>query len=309
VRRESRSVFSSAGTCIDRSKPFTLPVRQLIRFLLYILTVKHLGIQYKIAMKLVLPPLFAPALLSSALLMTFFSCGSEKSLPIVAPRIIAVIPHDSSAFTQGLFFDNGRLYESDGLYGKSAIRILDAQNGALVKHVPLDSRYFGEGCATMEETIVQLTWQEQTALTYSRNDLSPEATLVYSGEGWGLTSDGRQFYMSNGSDTIFVRNREFTIVRKIPVTSHGLPVKNINELEYVKGTVFANVWYSDSILEINPENGRVEKIIDCSALVKKERPSSSEGVLNGIAYNSGKGEYYLTGKKWKNIFIVEIPGK
>jgi glutaminyl-peptide cyclotransferase len=241
--------------------------------------------------------------------LTAFPGCSGKRLSVIVPRIVAEIPHDSAAFVQGLFYYNGRLYESDGFYGKSALRMLDATTGARLKLVPLESRYFGEGCAKMENSIVQITWQEQTALTYSFAGMSPGSTFMYSGEGWGLTGDGTLFYMSNGSDTIFVRNREFTIVRKIPVTLHGLPVKNLNELEYVKGTVFANVWYSDSVLEINPENGHVEKIIDCSSLVKKERPASPECVLNGIAYNQAIGKFYLTGKKWKKIFVVEIPDK
>jgi glutamine cyclotransferase len=162
----------------------------------------------------------------------------------------------------------------------------------------------------MENSIVQITWREQTALTYSLADVSPGTTLVYSGEGWGLTSDRKGFfYMSNGSDTIFVRNRSFTIVRKIPVTSQGLPVKNLNELEYAEGKIYANIWYSDTILEINPKNGHVERIVDCSELMKKERPASPECVLNGIAYNNETKDFYLTGKKWKNIFVVEIPGR
>jgi glutaminyl-peptide cyclotransferase len=115
--------------------------------------------------------------------------------------------------------------------------------------------------------------------------------------------------MSNGSDTVFVRNRTFTIIRKIPVTSQGLPVKNLNELEYAEGKIYANVWYSDSILEVNPKNGHVERIVDCSELVKKEQPASPECVLNGIAYCPAAGTFYLTGKKWKNIFIAEIPDK
>ena len=242
-------------------------------------------------------------------LVAFFSCSS-KTPPVVVPTIVAEIPHDSAAFVQGFFYDDGRLYESDGLYGNSALRILDAKSGAPVKHVPLEPRYFGEGCAKMENSIVQITWQEQTALTYSLADVSPGTTLVYSGEGWGLTSDRKCFfYMSNGSDTIFVRNRSFTIVRKIPVTSQGLPVKNLNELEYVNGKIYANIWYSDSILEINPKNGHVERIVDCSELVKKEQPASPECVLNGIAYNPAIGKFYLTGKKWKKIFTVEIPDK
>ena len=241
-------------------------------------------------------------------LIAFPGCSS-KTPPVIVPKIVAEIPHDSSAFVQGIFYDGSRLYESDGLYGKSALRILDVKSGAPLKHVPLEPRYFGEGCAKMENSIVQITWQEQTALTYSIADVSPGTTLVYSGEGWGLTSDGKSFYMSNGSDTIFVRNRSFTIVRKIPVTSHGLPIKNLNELEYVDGKIYANIWYSDSILEINPKNGHVERIVDCSELVKKEQPAAPECVLNGIAYNNVTKDFYLTGKKWKNIFVVEIPGR
>ena len=254
--------------------------------------------------------LIPSALLFFPVSIFVFFCGSGKPPLTVIPQIVATIPHDSTAFTQGLFFDSNRLYESEGLYGKSALRILDAQNGDPIKHVTLDPRYFGEGCAKMEKTIVLITWREQAALTYSLADLSPGSTLVYCGEGWGLTSDRKGFfYMSDGSDTLTVRNKNFTIVRKIPVTSGGRAVKNLNELEYVNSTIFANVWYSDSILEINPKTGRVERIVDCSEVVKKEQPSSSDCVLNGIAYNPSNGRFFLTGKKWKNIFVVEIPGR
>jgi glutamine cyclotransferase len=231
---------------------------------------------------------------------------SNRTPPVISPEIAAEIPHDSTAFVQGLFYDAGRLFESDGLYGQSALRVLDAQSGVLLKHVPLDPRYFGEGCAKMGETVVQLTWREKTALTWSLADLSPGPTLLYGGEGWGLTGDGTVFYLSNGSDTIYVRNKNFTIVRKIPVSAKGRPVSKLNELEYGEGKIYANVWYSDSILEINPDNGRVERIIDCSELVKKEGPASSECVLNGIAYDTGTKQFYLTGKKWKKIFLVKI---
>jgi glutamine cyclotransferase len=236
-------------------------------------------------------------------LLSLAGC-SNKMPPVISPEIAAEIPHDSTAFVQGLFYDAGRLFESDGLYGQSALRMLDAQSGALLKHVPLEPRYFGEGCAKMGETVVQLTWQEKTALTWSLADLSPGPALLYGGEGWGLTGDGTVFYLSNGSDTVFVRDTNFTVVRKIQVTLRGMPVKNLNELEYVNGVLYANVWYSDSIFAINPKSGKVERIIDCSRLVEKEGPSSSECVLNGIAYNSETRGFYLTGKNWKKIFLV-----
>jgi glutaminyl-peptide cyclotransferase len=240
--------------------------------------------------------------------LTVFPGCSGKTPSVVLPEIVAALPHDSSGFVQGLFYDNGVLYESLGLYGSSALRALDARSGALIKNVPLDPRYFGEGCAKMDGTIVQITWREQTALTWSLPEgLSAGPTLVYGGEGWGLTSDGKDFYMSNGSDTLYVRNNNFAIMMKIPVTSGGSPVKKLNELEWVKGRIFANVWYSDSVLEINPKNGKVERIVDCSELIKKEQPNSSESVLNGIAYDPGTKTFYLTGKRWKKIFVVKIP--
>jgi glutaminyl-peptide cyclotransferase len=250
---------------------------------------------------------FNVLLVFSVLSGMIFFCGPGGQPPVITPRIITSFPHDSSSFTQGLFYDNGKLYESDGLYGKSALSILDAHSGALIKRVWLDTQVFAEGCAAIGRQLVQITWREQTAFTWSRADLSPGQPLMYSGEGWGLTSDGERWYMSNGSDTIVVRNRSFTIVGKIPVTVQGSPVKNINELEYVNGSIYANVWYSDSILEINPANGRVVRIIDCSELVKKELPVSSDNVLNGIAYDQGTKRFFLTGKKWKTIFVVEIP--
>jgi glutaminyl-peptide cyclotransferase len=233
--------------------------------------------------------------------------GPGKAPPAVVPRIVAVLPHDTNAFTQGLFYDHGKLYESDGLYGQSALRALDAKSGDQLKRVPLDPRYFGEGCAKMDTMVVQLTWQEQAAFIWSFPALSEAGQpFFYGGEGWGLTSDGNRWYMSNGSDTIFVRNRSFTIVRTVPVTLRGSPVRRLNELEYVNGTIYANVWYTDTILAINPKNGRVVRVIDCSGLVTAEQPSSPDNVLNGIAYDPEAKRFYLTGKRWKKIFVVEI---
>jgi glutamine cyclotransferase len=246
-------------------------------------------------------PLLFPALLAASVF-----CNGVSAPPTVTPHIVGTIPHDSTAFTQGIFFDHGRLIESDGLYGSSRICILNAQNGALIKAVPLDKRIFAEGCALMDGVVVQLSWREETAFSWSLPDLAPGPAYIYSGQGWGLTSDEKLFYMSDGSDTIFVRSPAFTLERKIPVTLAGRPVRNLNELELVKGKLYANVWYSDSILEINPKNGRVLRIIDCTELVRREAATSSDDVLNGIAWNEGTGKFYLTGKKWKSIFIVDI---
>jgi glutamine cyclotransferase len=232
--------------------------------------------------------------------------GGSAGVPHIAPRIIRTIPHDSLAFTQGLFFDNGRLYESAGLYGRSSLRVLDAETGAIVKNQPVD-KVFAEGCARQGDELFQITWQEQTAFVYSFPDLSERRTIMYAGEGWGLASDGKRLFMSTGSDTVYVRDREFAITRRIPVRMNSLPVTRLNELEYVDGRIYANVWYTDYILEINVKNGNVTRTIDCAELVKKERPSSQENVLNGIAYNPQTREFYITGKNWKTIFVVEIP--
>ena len=159
----------------------------------------------------------------------------------------------------------------------------------------------------MGNLLVQLTWREQTALTWSFPGLSPGAPMMYSGEGWGLASDGRHFYMTDGSDTVFVRSADFAIVRKLAITSAGIPVKNLNELEFVKGKLYANVWYRNRILEISAASGRVLRIIDCSSLVRQEQPDSPECVLNGIAYNQENGCFYMTGKKWKKMFVVKLP--
>ena len=247
----------------------------------------------------------AVLLFSGALCALVFCDGGAPAK--VRPHIEAVMPHDTAAFTQGLFYDGGLLYESDGLYEKSRLRVIDAASGAVKREIPLDRRYFAEGCAKLGETLVQLSWREQTALVWSLPALSPGQPLMYSGEGWGLASDGRRFYMSDGSDTVFVRSADFTIERKLPVTSLGMPVKNLNELEFVKGKLYANVWYQDIIVEINPGSGRVSRIIDCSDMVKQEQPNSSECVLNGIAYNPQSGCFYITGKKWKKLFVVRLP--
>lgn len=245
---------------------------------------------------------------AAVLLLLFPSCGGSAGRPpAVVPRIVRTLPHDTGAFTQGLFLARGRLYESAGLYGQSGVRMHDARSGALLKSVPLPAAYFGEGCAASGNTVVQITWREQTAFVYSLDSLAPAGQIMYGGEGWGLTSDGSRFFMSNGSDTIFVRNARFTVVKKIPVTMRGKPVANLNELEFARGKLYANIWYSTEIVEIDPGSGAVKRIVDCGELVNQERPSSDECVLNGIAWDRESDLFYVTGKKWKRLFVVQIP--
>ena len=232
--------------------------------------------------------------------------GAASPVLRITPRIIRTIPHDGNAFTQGLCFKSGVLYESDGLYGESALRTLDTGGTVIVKR-NVAPTVFAEGCAFLDGRIFQLTWREQRCYVYSAPGLAPADSVPYGGEGWGLcTAEGR-LVMSNGTDTLYTRNRQFALAGKTAVTCEGKPLPNLNELEYARGRIFANVWYSDFIFEINPQSGAVERIVDCGEIVRQENPSSPDYVLNGIAYRPDNGLFYITGKKWKNIYIVEIP--
>jgi len=221
------------------------------------------------------------------------------------PVVIRSIPHDPSAFTQGLLFEKGALYESTGLYGHSSLRKINPANGKVVKQISCNG-FFAEGLAAMDGKLVQISWKEQKATVYDINDFSVKKIFAYSGEGWGLTSNDMEYIMSNGSDTLFFRSKSFVITKKLLVRCNGVAVQNINELEYAKGKIYANIWYSNTIIEIDPKTGAVTRIIDCSELVRKVAPSSSDAVLNGIAWNSKTGTFYVTGKNWNTMFAVRL---
>lgn len=229
-----------------------------------------------------------------------------RSAPVVKPAILRTVAHDPAAFTQGLIFVDSILYESTGLAGHSTLRRVDPSNGKALLKIPVPN-VFAEGITILNGELVQLTWKDQFAIRYDFPSLQNKGTFKYNGEGWGLTNNGTNFIMSNGSDTLFFRDSSFGITRTLPVTLNGKPLKHLNELQYVNGRVYANVWYKDFIVEISPTDGRVTKVIDCSELMNIEKPMSGDHVLNGIAYCKRKNEWYLTGKNWKNMFIVRIP--
>lgn len=245
-------------------------------------------------------------LISFIIVIFCFCIDPQKNIAeviSVKPLILKSLPHDSTAFTQGLFFNNKKLYESTGLVGQSTIRIVDT-NGTVVNQKILPE-IFAEGCALHNNNIYQLTWTEQICVVYN-TDLAVKQTIPYIGQGWGLTSDSHFLIMSNGSDTLYYRDSDFRIKKKITVTYKNQPLKNINELEFVNGKILANVWYNDFIFEISPETGEVLRTIDCTELVKTEMPSSEHNVLNGIAFDSSKNIIYLTGKNWKHMFLVRF---
>lgn len=221
--------------------------------------------------------------------------------------VLDVLPHDSSAFTQGLVLHDGVFYESTGLYGASTVRIVDPETGELLASVSLDDRYFGEGLEVVGSRVVQLTWKEQTAFVWETGTLEPLGTYTYDGEGWGLCAFDDRFVMSDGSATLTFRDLDsFEVTGTVEVVSSGEPVEKLNELECVGELVYANVWFSDEIMVIAADSGKVVARVDASSL--RGELSSTEGidVLNGIAHDPDRGVFYLTGKLWPTIFEVQI---
>lgn len=224
-------------------------------------------------------------------------------------EVVATYPHDSQAFTQGLIHDDGLLYESTGLYGRSSIRITELSSGDILNQVNLSDTYFGEGMTVLGEKIYQITWKESTGFVYSPN-LDEVQSFTYHGEGWGLTHDSEHLVLSNGTSTLsFLDPETFEVVRTVNVIYDCAPVYDLNELEYVDGAIYANVWHLDQIIIINPDDGSTVGWIDLDGI--KEHLDSVQGidVLNGIAYNEDTGRLLVTGKLWPNVFEIELVPK
>ncbi len=246
--------------------------------------------------------------------VTFIAC-SRDSQPLIPPeshkvslytfKIINTFSHDSLAFTQGLIYVDSVFYEGTGLYGHSGIRVVDPASGTVMRQSGLDQNYFGEGITLYGNKIYQLTWLNEVAFVYEPDNLNNSVKQYsYTGEGWGLTHNGRELIMSNGSSTICFRDPEtFDIIRSIEVSDNGAPVENLNELEFVEGLIYANIWYSDIIVMISPTDGRVVGKIDLSGLL----PSNYDAnVLNGIAWDEEGRRLFVTGKLWPFLYEIEL---
>ena len=221
-------------------------------------------------------------------------------------KVLASVPHDSGAYTQGLVWSEGALYESAGQYGHSSLRQVDPKTGKVLRSVQVPSQYFAEGLARVGDRLIQLTWQEGTALIYDLSTFERRGELPYSGEGWGLCSDGRRLIQSDGSNRLSFRDpATFATTGGVDVVLDGRPVMELNELECVDGAVYANIWQSDDIVRIDPETGRVTDVIDASGLLTPEEAASAE-VLNGIAYKPETKTFLLTGKYWPKMFEVRL---
>jgi glutaminyl-peptide cyclotransferase len=241
--------------------------------------------------------------------MLIYFCVVLASLAGAADtyRIVHTYPHDPHAFTQGLVFVDGHLYESTGLNTQSTLRMVDIDTGHVLQEQPVDPRYFAEGLAAWGSTLVQLTWQSHIALVYDRFSFRMLRTLSYSGEGWGLTADARSLILSDGTDMLrFFDPVTFQEIRHIPVKDHGKPVTDINELEYVHGQIYANIWHSDRIARISTATGKVLGWIDLKGILPDSERSSPEAVLNGIAFDSSHNRLFVTGKLWPKLFEIEV---
>jgi glutaminyl-peptide cyclotransferase len=237
--------------------------------------------------------------------------GTDPATPLGVERlvyeVVAVHPHDPDAFTQGLLVsDDGRLFESTGLYGSSSIREVELASGAVIRRADLPPELFGEGLALVGEVLVQLTWREGVALRWDADTLDPVGTLRYEGEGWGLCWDGGRLVMSDGSDRLTFREPDgFEVIGYVEVELDGSPLERLNELECVDGEVWANVWQTDTVVRIDPATGRVNGVLDAGGLLDRGGAPEAD-VLNGIAALPGTDRFLLTGKRWPSVFEVRI---
>ena len=225
-------------------------------------------------------------------------------------KVVASFPHDTDAFTQGLIFRDGFLYESTGRYGESSLRKVELATGRVVQQRKVNQRYFAEGLTEWQGRLIQLTWRESVAFVYDLATLADERTFTYAGEGWGLTHDGTRLILSDGSDTLtFLDPATFQVTGRIAVKDRGAPVRDLNELEFVRGEIYANVWQTDRIARIAPATGEVVGWIDLTGLLSAGHRPAQDAVLNGIAYDSAGNRLFVTGKLWPSIFQIELVGK
>jgi glutamine cyclotransferase len=253
-------------------------------------------------------PLTYIVLIHVVLLVAFVKSAYSQLAPLdtITPNIIHTYPHRTLGYTQGLFFMGDTLVESSGLFHKSHVSLLSSNSYKVLFQKSIQP-YFLEGSTFFKNKIFTLTWKAQRAFVLSPQNLNILDTVYYQGEGWGLTHNHKHLIMSDGSDTLFYRDTQFKIHKKVSVTSQGKPVYSLNELEWAQGKIYANVYQSPYIAEIHPKTGHVLRWIDCTLLVRQEPNANSEFVLNGIAYHPRDNTLLLTGKRWNHIYQVTIP--
>ena len=245
----------------------------------------------------------AVAVLAIAVGVAGARAQETRTVPYV---VVAEFPHDPEAFTQGLAFGRG-FFEGTGLKGESSLRKVRLTTGEVLRRVDLDAEFFGEGITVYKGRIYQITWEDGVAFVYDRDTFERVRKFTYRGEGWGLADNARRLIMSDGTNIIrFRRPGNFRVVRRIEVTDDGEPVHDLNELEWVEGKIYANVWHDDRIAIINPRNGNVTGWIDLGPLKKREEAEGSPDVTNGIAYKERGERLFVTGKEWAHIYEIEL---
>ncbi|PKV12126.1 glutamine cyclotransferase [Xanthomonas prunicola] len=246
-------------------------------------------------------------LFSALLLPSLAHCG--ETIPTQGYTVVRTYPHDTTAFTEGLFYLDGHLYESTGELGQSSVRKVDLDTGKVLQQANTPPPFYGEGIVAWKDRLIQLTWRNQRGFVYDLATLAPRTQFTYSGEGWALTSDDHQFYMSDGTASIRrLDPQSLKQIGTIKVTARGKPLDNLNELEWVKGELLANVWLTTRIARIDPANGKVIAWIDLKALVPDPDTLTdpTNDVLNGIAYDAKHDRLFVTGKRWPMIYEIKL---
>jgi glutamine cyclotransferase len=244
---------------------------------------------------------------AGAVVLAIVLLSRPRSIPVSGYHVRASFPHDPDAFCQGLLCADGVLYESTGQYGHSSLRRVRLETGEVLKSVTIDPAYFAEGLALWKQHLIQLTWMEHRAFVYDAQSLERTGEFTYPGEGWGLCQDGEHLIMSDGTPELRILDPEtFRELRRVRVTAGGRPVPQLNELEFIDGQVWANIWHSDFIARIDPASGNVLGWIDLTGLLRLQGPVKEEGVLNGIAWEPVTRRLFVTGKLWAKLFEIDL---
>ena len=258
-------------------------------------------------MRLLVLLLMASGCNSSTATLNSNGSNSDRISPSAAYEIVKSYPHDPDAYTQGLLFVDGNLIESTGRVGQSTLRRVELQTGKVLQSVDVPPPYFAEGLTLLNGRLYQLTWQHGVGFIYDANTFAKLGEFRYSGEGWGLTTDGQSLILSDGTNHIrFFDPEEFKLSRSIEVVDRGRPVLELNELEFIKGEIYANIWHNQRIARIDPQTGHLNGWVDLTGLSKLSGATEEEGVLNGIAYDAGSDRLFVTGKLWAKLFEIRL---
>jgi glutamine cyclotransferase len=247
------------------------------------------------------------AMLFALAILAALPVWAYAAVPEYSATVVQRYPHDPQAFTEGLLYHDGFLYESTGRNGQSSIRKVELRTGAVVQQKALDPGYFGEGIVIWKDRLIQLTWKNQIGFTYDLATFQQRSTFHYPGEGWALTRDGHHLIMSDGtSDLRFLDPESLNEVGRIHVTCDGRPVHRINELEWVKGEIYANIWVTNFIARIDPATGNIVGLVDLTDLANATGVATGDSVLNGIAYDASADRLFVTGKLWPTLFQIRL---